>query len=142
MTDFIDDGWLELSDVGDSMKLMCERITWKRVISNENKHMDGDINFTIPFGQKYILVIAQGIFLDTHQKYSDFSENISIWQRNGGFTMKISRDGSNYIEIDGINTSYPVALADGFDKAEKISNGNQQIYYISKMILEQSGAPS
>jgi hypothetical protein len=50
---------------------------------------------------------------------------------------------SAYLKLDGTNTVFPVTVKGGsLGNIEKMAKGDQTIFYIDKVILEQNGAGS
>jgi hypothetical protein len=140
VADIITDGWLELDDGTDFLKVTCERISWDYVIKGKIKHYDVGINLNIPVNKQYLIFMAEGIWLNTHTKLSNFIDYLKDWQLAGSFNLRIRRDTAvNYIECDGDNTTFVVNLKDKMEGISKESPGDQQYYKINKLIFEQTG---
>ena len=140
MVTVIDDGWLYLSDGTDILKLFVETFKFKYIKKGTIKHYDGGINLYIPVHKSYLIAVAEGIWLDSVAKVENYQKYIKDWLDSGTFTMKFQYEsGGSYLELDGDNESYNVAVKNDLGEVEKVSNGDQEYFYVDKLILEQAG---
>jgi len=121
----IDDGWLHLDDGTDELYLQCEEIEWDFIDKPIIEHYEGPTNIGVGGANiRYLRVSAKGIFVTTLAKYEDLVKYLLAWNLAGTFNLKVSYDGTNYIELDGDNETYPVMMPNGISKAKKISMGS------------------
>jgi hypothetical protein len=133
-------GWLYLSDGSDSMEVWFQRCLVKFVIRPLKVVNEvAGINITIPGGKQYLEWNFQGILLTSHEDFSTFIDTIKDWATSANFTLGVKRDGSNYIEWDGDNSTYTVNMTRGLEGMEKKSPGTQdKAYVIGRIIFRQT----
>jgi hypothetical protein len=143
MTVIINDGWLYLSDGTDELKLFVETFKYKYIKKGRLKHYDGGVNLFIPVFKEYLIAVAQGVWLNSVVKVENYSKYLKDWLDGGTFNLKFQYvSGGSYLKLDGDNTIFPVAVKNDLGEIEKISNGDQEFFYVDKLILEQGGTAS
>lgn len=134
-------GWLYLSDGSDTMEVWFQRCFVKfNIRPLKELHETGALNLIIPGGAQWLEWTVQNILLTSHSDFSTFVDTLKDWSTSDNFTLKINRDGSNYIEWDGDNTSFTVNLKTGLEGMEKINPGTRDgIYRIGRLVFVQGG---
>jgi len=142
MTDYIEGGWLWLSNGSDYLKVRCELISWTEVYGPEIEHHEGGLNFGFDLNLYYIVVKASGIWLNTNTEKNNFSTYIKSWQQANTLQIEVVRNSSNDKEkLDGTNTVFPCLVVGGIKEFKKMP-GDQEKYRCNEITLEQSGIPS
>ena len=144
MTDYLEsDGWLHIISGSDTLKAYCESMKWKPVVQGRIKHYDGGINLYIPVQKKYIIIQAEGLWIDSNSKIVNYVKYLLQWLASGTVNIKFQRNsGGSFELLDGTNTIFPMAPKGDLGFIEKISFADQEVYYVDKLIMEQSGTAS
>jgi len=145
MTDYLEsDGWAYMYSGSNTLRAYCEHIKIKPIHQTKIKHYEGKINIGIPVAKAYIIFMLEGIWINTIAKVENYILYLKTWLDSGSLNIKIQyNSGGSFLKCDGTNTIFPVAPKDGsLGNIEKISNGDQTILYIDKLILELNGTPS
>ena len=138
----ITDGWLYLHDGSDGFKLYVETITMDWKFNPKISHYAGKTHLFYNLEKEWYEWKCKNIYLTSHTNFSSVMDQLKDWMADSQeLTFLTQRNsGGNYIEWDGDNTSYTVAIAkDGLKGAEKISPGDGDVYVIGLLILEQVG---
>jgi len=137
----INDGWLNLVSGSDSFLLAFKqcKADWK--VEPSIKHYAGKSHMGYHMGKQYFVWKIKDIIFSSHTDLSNFMQYIDDWENSGPFYLRVIRNSStNYIEFDGVNTSYTVMVAKGGIKGiEKIAPGDGDVYKIGMLVLEQAG---
>lgn len=143
MTDHISDGRAWISNGTDYLKVFVEEILWTKMFEPELEHHEGGANIGFDLAKNYIIVKLQGIWLDTATKHDEFISYITSWQQANTLQIEVVRDGSsNKIKMDGTNTIFPVLIRKpGLVDITK-EKGNQQVFKIGSIALEQRSTAS
>ena len=140
MADIITDGWLELDDGSDYLKVMFDECKYDWVHNPTVKHYSGGVNSGYTLGKKWLEFKVRNIWFTNHTTWSNFSKYLDDFQDGGRFTLKIRRDvAGNYIAINE-DTSWDVMVKkNGCKDMQKIGFEDEQIYQIGFMIFEEAG---
>lgn len=143
MTIHISDGWLWLSNNGvDYLKVYCQHIFWTVVFIPEIEHYEGGVNIGFDLGKTYVVIKANGVWLNTNTKYENFVSYITSWQQANTLQVEVLRNSSSdKVKLDGTNTVFPALITKGLNETEKMA-GDQEKYMISNLTLEQNGSAS
>lgn len=141
MATIINEGYLELTDGTDTLLLYFKQCKWDYIRNPKNKHFAGGSHLGYDLGKKWLEWTFIDIYGTSHSNMANIILYLNNWQTNDHhFTLKIKRDGSNYIACDGTNTSFTVNMPNGMKQMEKIAPGTQDGPYVIKMLkLEQCG---
>lgn len=142
MTDYIDKGWLWLSNGTDYLKVYCEHIYWTEIYAPEIEHKEGGLNFGFDLNLYYIMVKVKGVWLESNTEKNNFSKYIKSWQQSNTLQIEVVRNSSdNKEKLDGTNTVFPVLIVGGLKEFEKMP-GDQEKYKCSGITFEQNGTAS
>ena len=141
VTVIINDGYLHFSNGTDYLKVFCEHILYSNLVGPELEHYEGGINLGFDLSKEWVVIKAVGVWLNTNTKYENFVSNIKSRQKANTLQVEVIRDGTNKVKIDGTNTLYPVLMTKGLNEIEKMP-GDQEIFKIEGIVLEQRGAAS
>jgi len=137
------DGWLRLYSGSDTVLVYCESVKYRLVKKGKIIHLDAGVNLFIPVFKQYVEVQATGLWINTNAKIVNYQLYLSTWLNSGSINVKIQRDtSSNFEKMDGTNTIFPMAVKNDLGFIEKIGKGDQTIYYVEKLVLEQTGTAS
>lgn len=146
MTDYLEsDGWVQIYSGSNTLRPYCESIKVKPIHQGKNKHYDGGINVGIPIFKEYVIITLEGIWINTTTKTENYILYLKTWLNSNALNIKVQDDssGSSFLKLDGTNTIFPVMIKGGdLGNIEKMGYGDQTIYYIDKLVLEQSGTAS
>ncbi len=144
MTDYVEtDGWLHIISGSDTLKVYCENIRWQPVVKGKIKHYSGGINLGIPIFKKYVILTAMKLWINTNAKITNYINYFTTWLEAGTVSVKVQRTVAGAFELlDGTNDTFPMMVKNDLGRIEKISYGDQEVYFINKLIMEQSGVAS
>lgn len=144
MTDYLEsDGWLHIISGGDTLRAYCEKMKWKLIIKGRIKHYDGGVNLYIPVQKKYVIILAESLWIDTNTKIVNYVKYFTQWVSSGSVNIKFQRTvGGAFELLDGINTTFPMAPKNDIGFIEKRANGDQEVYFVDKLMMEQTGTAS
>jgi len=144
MTDYLEsDGWAYMYSGSNTLRAYCEHIKIKPVHAGKNKHYEGGINVGIPIFKEYVIFTLENIWINTVAKAENYILYLKTWLNSSSLYIKIQyNSGGSFFKCDGTNTLFPVMVKNDLGNAEKIAYGNQTIFLIDKLILEQSGTAS
>jgi len=134
----IDDGWLHLTNGTDTMKLACKRVTWDWKWNPSIVHYAGGGHYGIDLQEQALRVTAQMVLFGSLSDAETFLSTLRTWQDSGTFSLSVSYDGTNYIKLDGTNSTFTV-VSKGPGKVEKISPASGTIYAVGQVMFEQAG---
>ncbi len=137
----VTNGWLWLIDATatDGLKLFFQKLTWSWKFKPKIKHFAGNSHMGYSLGKKFILIKVKDILFETETELEDTLKYIDDWSDSAPFTCKVQKnsDGS-FVELDGTNESITVLQKD-IGNNEHISPGDQDVWKIGMLILEQAG---
>ena len=143
MATIIDDGYLELTDGTDTLKLACEEIIVDMVLKPKMKHYEGGTNLGYDLGVNYFIFKVSGVILDSYTKFKNCISYLKSWQASAPFSLKIKRDTTNYTEWDGSNTTFKVLVKGGLKALEALSITQfEDVWYIGNITFEEAGSRS
>ncbi|MDH3323999.1 MAG: hypothetical protein OEL89_00010 [Candidatus Peregrinibacteria bacterium] len=144
MTDYVEsDGWLHILSGSDTIRVYCESIKWKLIKKGRIKHYDGGVNVAIPLYKQYVVLTASGIWMNSETKITNFIKYFNTWLNSGSVNVKVQyTTGGSFQKLDGTNTIFPMLVKGDLGEIEKISRGDQTIYFIDKLVMEQTGSAS
>lgn len=144
MTDYLEsDGWLYLYSGSNTLRAYCESIKVKPVYQGKNMHYQGGVNVGIPIFKDYVVITAERIWINTTTKMENYILYMRTWLAAGTLNVKVQiSSASAFLKCDGTHTIFPVMVKNDLGDIEKMAKGDQTIYFISKLILEQSGTAS
>jgi len=144
MTDYISGGYLWITDGTDYLKIKVKDIYYWLNIDPTFKHYGGGGHMFYDLEKRFWNVLAEGIFLESHQDWYDFQHYLIDWHDAGGFTVSIYRDtgGTNVVHFYNAGadaSSLTMAIAkNGLKRGGKVE-GETQYWKIDGVLLEQCG---
>lgn len=144
MTNYVEsDGWFTITSGSDTIKLYFEHAKYKPFYKARNKHYDTGINIYIPVPKKYIILTIEDIWVEGNAKIVNYVKYLTSWLDSGAPSITLAYNSDGDLEkMDGVNTVFPMAPKADLGNIEKISYGDQEVYYIDKLYLEQVGTAS
>ena len=141
MTNYVESsGWVIFTSGSNSVKVYCENVKWMPIKNGKIKHYDGGVNVFIPVFKEYIMLTLEGIWVDSTSKIENYVKYLSSFLESGTLTTKVTyNDTPSYLELDGDNETLEMAPKSDLGEIEIIGHGNQEIYYIRRLVLEQAG---
>lgn len=141
-------GYLVLSDGSDTLNLACEEIEVDYKFEPEISHYEANPKSSTNslgwhLGKEWLEFKAKGIYWESHSDFSQCIDYLQAWQNAGTFTLRVKRDGSNYTEWDGDNTTFTVLMKTGIKKmkAESITLF-EDVWVLGMIDFEEAGARS
>lgn len=137
------DGWLHIISGSDTIRVYCESVKYKLVKKGKLKHFDASVNLFIPVFKQYVVVQAESLWINTNTKITNYQNYFSTWLNSGAVNVKLQRNvGGSFELMDGTNTTFPMAPKTDLGFIEKIAKGDQEVYFIDKLLMEQVGTAS
>lgn len=135
----VDKGWLWIYSGSDYLKLYFDKceVDWK--LSPKIKHYAGEGAMGYDIRKWWLIFKCFDVWATSHTDFALIQEYLRDWQKDGVFTLKVVRDGSdNGIKYDGTNETYSVMIPkDGMKGSSKVSRGTQEYFKIKMLILEE-----
>lgn len=148
MTDYIEDGFLWVSDGSDYLKVQCEKIWYWLVIEPTIKHYNNEGHMFYDLKKRYWMILAEGIWLKTHTDWKDFQKYLLDWHDDGPFYVRVHNGDPpilNTTEVEFYDAgSYVKVLSmaiakNGLKRGSKQSVGTQEYWKIESVMFEQAG---
>ena len=144
ITYHISQGWLWLydKDSADGFKLYFKEMEMNEKSNPTIRHYAGKSHLTYNTQKSWYEWIVKDIILTSHTDFSAFQDYTKDWMDDDYyFYMKTQRNsGGSFVEWDGDNTVYTVSIPkDGKKGIKKYSRGDDDIWLIKMLMLEQSG---
>jgi len=135
----VNNGWLHLISGSDTLKLFFQKLTWDWKFQPKIKHFASNSHMSYSLGKKLIVMKVKGILFEDESDFEDTLKYIDSWSDSGPFTVKVQKnsDGS-FVELDGTNESILMMQKD-IKNNEHVSPGDQDVWQIGMLILEQGG---
>ncbi|MFW9872561.1 MAG: hypothetical protein ACFFG0_05610 [Candidatus Thorarchaeota archaeon] len=139
MATIINDGWLVITDGSDELRLMFEECKIDIMTNPTIKHYAGGSNTGYTTGKRWLEFKVRNIWLTSSSNFNNFSKYTLSFQDSGTFNIQIKRDSSgNYVTIDDNDDWDVMVKQNGIKDMQKISFGDQQIYQIGLLLLEEA----
>ena len=144
MTNYLEsDGWLHIINGSDTLRAYCENMKWKLVIKGKINHYTGGTNIGIPVQKIYVMIQAEGLWINTNAKTVNYVKYLKSWLASGSVTIKFQRTAAGAFEkLDGTYENFPMMPKNDLGFIEKIAHGDQEFYYVDKLLMEQTGTAS
>lgn len=144
MTDYVEsDGFIHFVNGANTVRLYCEKFTWRLVKKPKIYHYDAEINVGIPVYKKYIIATIEGIWINTTSKMDNYLNYLETWLDSGTVNFKFQYTiGGSFQKLDGVNTIFPIMPKNDLGNIEPFIAGDQEYYRIDKVVLELAGTPS
>jgi hypothetical protein len=147
-TAYITGGWLYFADaaIGDSpnsMSVLFQQLSYDYKRKPTFIHTPGGTNISYDIGPKYLIIDVKNVMFSSYSNYETFVKYMNSWQDSLGyiFTSVIYLAAGTKAELkgDGSATEYKMAMKTGLEKIEKISAGDNQVWAIGSLRLEEGG---
>jgi hypothetical protein len=108
-----------------------------------NNHYPAGTSFGYDLNYKWLEITLQDLVFTSYSRYTTFVKYINDWQDdNGHFTVRmIYYSTPLFAELkgDGKGSTWTMNMKKGLQKGEKVSLGDEQVWIIHTLLLEEAG---